>query len=337
MTSKKNSKLEYGAEMLTGVRPTGTLTVANFLGAIKPIIEFQREGYRPFLFIADLHAFTDAEPKETRKHILGVLADYIALGIDPKKVIIYRQSDIEREVFSLTVHLARLMSVSELLRVPTLKDKIKKGARPESANALLFLYPVMMAADILIQRAHHVPVGEDQCAHIEVTRELARRFNKRYGETLPLPIALAVKSLRILSLRGNGKMSKSAPAGALYLTDDVATAAKKIQGAPTAFEGVMTEELASHTVLAKGLAASEEDRRVIDEIIKEHMAGRAVMGLFKKEFIRITARFLSEFQERRNAVMKDEQGLEQILMKGAKIAKKGAEETLEKIKVSLYS
>jgi len=324
--------MQYKIELLTGIRPTGDLTVANYLGAIKPVVELQAQGVSPMVFVADLHAITDNEPTTVRQYIHEIVADYIALGVDPQKTKIYLQSDITGEVTTLAAILARLISVAELLRVPTLKDKIKNNARLETANVLLLLYPVLMAADILLNRAKKVPVGEDQLSHMEVTRLLARRFNKRYGELFPIPQVLQVNSLRILSLRGEGKMSKSNPDGAIFLTDDVKTIANKIKMAETAFEGVMNEKLESYILIAKGLAKTESECDEADAIIREHKNGKPVMGQFKQILTRIVQNFIEEFQVKRAEVMRDPSYIPSVLEEGAKVAKENAIETLDEVK-----
>ena len=216
--------------------------------------------------------------------------------------------------------------------MPTLKDKLKNNARPETANVLLLLYPVLMAADILLNRAKKVPVGEDQLAHMEVTRLLARRFNKRYGELLPIPQVLQVKSLRILSLKGEGKMSKTNPGGALFLTDDMEMVAKKIKAAETAFEGVVNDKLESHILIAKELAKTESERDEVDAIIQAHKSGKPVMGQFKQLLTSIVQNFLKEFQEKRAEIMRDPSYIPSILEKGAKVARENAIETLDEVR-----
>ena len=327
---------EYKTEIFTGIRPTGNLTVANYLGAVKPLIELQDQGLKPLVFVADLHALTDCEPKEVKKYVNEVVADYIALGVDPNKAGLFLQSSIENEIAVLTLLLSRHTNVSELLRVPTLKDKLKNNARPETANALLFLYPVMMAADILIQRAKKIPVGQDQVSHIEFARELAKDFNKKYGEVFPMPQPLEQKALRIISLKGESKMSKSIPQGALFLSDDAKTIAKKIQTAETAFEGKMNDRLESHIIVAKGLAKTEKEMQEIDGIIDEHKKGKAVMGRFKQIFARVAQDFLQEFQARKKEITKDPSFIPSVLEQGAKIALNNARETLELAKQALY-
>lgn len=315
-------------KIFTGIRPTGDLTVGNYLGAVRPIVELQEKGEAPLVFVADIHAITDKEPGTVREYLRGVVADYIALGVDPTKTKIYIQSDIMGEVTSLMAFLARLIPVAELLRVPTLKDKLRANENPENANALLLLYPVLMAADILINRAERVPVGEDQVAHIEVTRELANRFNKKYGKVFPVPQPLVQKSLRVLSLKGDGKMSKTSPQGALFLTDSAKEVEKKIRGAETAFEGKMSANLESHILIAKELARGNDDRAAVDAIIARHMKGEQAMGAFKTKFAAIVNVFLAGFQERRAEVMRDPAYIDRVLAEGAALARKNAAETL---------
>jgi len=327
----------YLVDVFTGIRPTGDLTVANYLGAIKPIVKLQNSGKDLMVFVADLHALTDHEPSQARKFTNAVVADYIALGLKPDRTTIFAQSKLNPEISTLITWLSRHISAAELLRVPTLKEKLKKGSRPETANTLLLLYPLMMAADILLQRAREVPVGEDQLAHMEVTRKLVRRFNKQYGDVLPMPKVLQVESLRIKSLRGDGKMSKTNPDGAIFLTDTAEVVEKKIKSAKTAFAGEMTDMLRSHTLLAKELAYKKRDRDDVDQIIRDHMSGKKVMGDFKKILTTITQDFLEKFQEERKAVVRNPNYIPEILESGSRTAKKNARETLGLIEKAMWS
>jgi tryptophanyl-tRNA synthetase len=327
--------MKGGIEIITGIRPTGALTVANYLGAVKPMVELQNQGRRALVFVADLHALTDHEPEVVRRFTEEVVADYIALGLDPKRTPIFVQSAIAEEIGFLTLTLSRHTTAAELLRQPTLKDKLKAGARPETASALLLLYPVMMAADILIQRAKVVPVGEDQLAHLEIARELARRFNRRYAKVFPLPKAYQLKSYRILSLKGEGKMSKSIPEGAIFLTDSPTKAAAKIKKAQTATEGVMSEKLESHALLAKELAGREEVSQEIDELLRRHLKGERVMDEFKRLLAAVVGEFLKNFQARRAEINRRPGFIREVLENGAAVARAGAEETLSLVKTAL--
>lgn len=325
------SMSKYKVKYFTGLRPSSNLTVANYLGSVNNMLAIQNDGKNPFVFVADLHALTDKEPKLVKKFIPEIVADYIGLGLDPKKSTIFVQSDIAGEVTYLMALLSRLITSAELLRIPTIKEKLKANQKPENANALLMMYPVLMAADILLQRSEYVPVGQDQLAHLEVTRLLARRFNDKYGDVLPPPKVYEVKSLRILSLKGDGKMSKSSPEGAIFLTDDKATVTKKIKRAETAFEGEMSDKLESHILVAKSLTENEEDKEEIDDIIVRHMKKERVMGEFKNKFTEIVIEFLEKFQVRRESAVKDPDYIKNVLADGAKLAKANANETLNLI------
>lgn len=338
MTKKKNGKENKkkltgggGIDFITGIRPTGALTVANYVGAVKPIVELQRRGRRGLVFVADLHALTDHEPETVRRFTREVVADYIALGLDPGRTPVFVQSAIAEEIGLLTLFLSRHTTAAELLRQPTLKDKLKSGARPETASALLLLYPVMMAADILIQRAKEVPVGEDQLPHLEIARELARRFNTRYRRLFPLPRPYLVNSYRILSLSGEGKMSKSIPSGAIFLTDSPAQAAAKIKKAQTATEGEKSEKLESHALLIKELAEDEKVGRRVDELLARHMAGERVMGQFKELMAEVVVKFLEKFRRRRAEIERHPAFVDKVLRQGAAAAKAGARETLKAV------
>lgn len=328
---EQQEMVKWKVEIFTGIRPTGDLTVANFVGAVAPIIELQEQGKHPLVFVADLHAMTDKEPKVAMQFTNDVVADYIALGLSPEQTDIFVQSAIAPQVGQLTLYLMRHITLAELMRVPTLKDKLKDSQREENASALLATYPVMMAADILIQRAKEVPVGEDQVPHIEVTRLLARRFNAQYGSTLYVPKVQQVEALRIQSLKGEGKMSKTNPNGAIFLTDQIEVVRRKIKKAKTAFAGQMSPALSSHISLAKGLASSPEDRQLIDEIVAAHMQGQTVMGDFKKQFIRIAVEFIEIFQQRRAQVVSDPTYIPSVLEYGARKARDNADETLHSV------
>ncbi|PJE73638.1 MAG: tryptophan--tRNA ligase [Candidatus Terrybacteria bacterium CG10_big_fil_rev_8_21_14_0_10_41_10] len=321
-------KAEYKTKILTGLRPTNALTVANYLGAVKPILDLQGDGEKPFVFVADLHALTDNEPEVVNRRKEEIVAIYLALGLDPEKNVIYMQSDLKDLVYDLAMILARGITVSELLRVPALKDKIRPGVGPETANVLLALYPILMAADILIQRAEKVPIGEDQVSHLEVARELARKFNSKYGEVFPLPQPFAVNALKILSLKGDGKMSKSKPEWAILLTDTAKEIEKKIKSAETSFEGEMTPNLESIIKMAKGLTGDKEAHDKLDSLIIRHMKKEQVMGELKKLISEIACAFNENFQKKLMKIKSDENIVKNVLKDGGKIARERAEETM---------
>jgi len=190
---------------LTGIKPTSTPHLGNYLGAIRPAIELQR-GHAAFYFIADYHALTTLkDPKALRSYIYDVAATWLACGLDPQNTLLYRQSDVT-EVFELTWVLSCLIAAGQLERGHAYKDAVAKGEAP---NAGIFNYPVLMAADIILYDADVVPVGRDQKQHVEVARDLALRFNHMFGEaTLVVPEALVTEAPLVPGTDGQ-KMSKS--------------------------------------------------------------------------------------------------------------------------------
>ncbi len=315
---------------LTGVRPTSNITIANYIGAIMPILAFQQEGINPYIFVADIHSLTDNDP-EVLKYGDEILFDYLAIGIDPKKSFVYKQSDIAGEIGLLTLLLARHISVSELLRLPTLKEKIKATETVESANSLLLMYPVMMAADILIQRASIIPVGKDQESNVEAARKIARRFNLEIGEIFPEPQTHIVEMVKILSLRGESKMSKSQPEDAIFLTDNPDVVKRKINRAQTAGAGQTSESLNSHVALIKAICTDSEMIKEVDRIMQSHMEGMNVMSNFKQIFSEIVINFLSDFQSKREEIVQNKDKYLSDLKLSSDVAITHARETMKMV------
>src|SRR5213080_3654004 len=169
--------------ILSGIQPSGALHLGNYFGMMKPAIELQDKG-EAFYFIADYHSMTSLfDPAERRKNTVGVALDFLACGLDPSKSVFFRQSDVP-EVTELTWILSTVTPMGLLERATSYKDKVTKGISP---NHGLFAYPVLMAADILIYDSNIVPVGQDQKQHVEITRDIAIKFNEQYGETFILP------------------------------------------------------------------------------------------------------------------------------------------------------
>jgi tryptophanyl-tRNA synthetase len=322
----------YKTDIFTGMRPTSGMTIGNLIGAVKPILDIldSDELGRPMLFVADMHSLTTDEPKDTQPHVISVLKDYIAAGLDPKKVDLYIQSQIADEVSKMTMYLSRLVTISELLRIPTLKEKIKHGKSESTANSFLAFYPVLMAADILLQGSEFVPVGKDQYPHLEMTCEMVRKFNKKYGDVLlePKPLVQG-EPVTILSLTGSGKkMSKTEPHGAIILNDDIDISLKKLKRAKTAFAGDMNDDLRSLVNIAQ-YVATDDERKEFDRLVGEHMDGKQVMGDFKNLLMISMERFLREFQSKKAGVS-DEYVLE-LISKGLEKAKSNARGVLKEV------
>jgi tryptophanyl-tRNA synthetase len=224
MTEKKR--------ILTGDRPTGPLHLGHYVGSLKNRVALQ-DTYECYFIIADLHTLTTKPTKEEimllRNHIHDLVLDYLACGIDPKKTTIYLQSAAPA-VYEMNLIFEMLISLNRLAGLPSIKEMAKNAhIDVESVPFGLVGYPILQTADILMPRAHVVPVGKDNEAHIELSRDIARRFNQYYGEVFPLPEALLSDVPTLVGTDGKGKMSKSA-GNAIYLSDAAKTVEKKVKG-----------------------------------------------------------------------------------------------------------
>jgi tryptophanyl-tRNA synthetase len=229
--------------VLSGIKPTGQLTLGNYIGALKNFPSYQHDN-QPFLFIADLHALTTPiEPALLQQNILDLAAFYLAAGLDPKLSTLFIQSQVSAHA-ELHAILQNFLYMGELSRMTQFKEK-SLSLQDSGIGLGLFTYPVLMAADILLYDATWVPVGEDQIQHIELTRDLVKRFNNRFGDILVMPEAKITKvGARIMSLSDpTKKMSKSDPKGDVFLKDDPALIKKKIMGAVTDSEAIVKYDL----------------------------------------------------------------------------------------------
>jgi tryptophanyl-tRNA synthetase len=215
--------------LLTGDRPTGKLHLGHYVGSIQNRVKLQDQ-YDSYIFVADLHMLTTKPSKEDIDKISDnardIVLDYLACGIDPEKVTIYMQSAIH-EIYELNLLFEMLVSVPRLERLPSLKDMARDAHLNEMPFGLLG-YPVLQSADILLPRAHVVPVGKDNEAHVELTREIARRFNHHYGEVFPVPEPI-IGTATLIGTDGQAKMSKSLN-NAILLSDDAKTVEKRVKG-----------------------------------------------------------------------------------------------------------
>ena len=215
--------------VMSGIRPTGFLHLGNYFGALRNYVRMQ-EQYECYFMVADWHSLTThPDTSSLKEQVHRVLAENIACGLDPDKAALYCQSHVP-ETAELYLYLNTLAYLGELEKTTTFKDKARQ--QPENINAALLTYPVLQAADIILQRASLVPVGKDQEQHLEMARNFAQRFNNRYGEFFPEPqvFRFNTDTVKIMSLDGNGKMSKSENQNAtIFLTDDDDTIKKKIE------------------------------------------------------------------------------------------------------------
>ena len=322
--------------ILSGIKPTGQLTLGNYIGAIKNFAKVQDEG-EPYLFIADLHALTlPIDPEYLRQNSRDLAAYYLAAGLDPKKSTIFLQSDVPAHS-ELAIILQNYLYMGELSRMTQFKDKSAK-MKDEAIGLGLFAYPVLMAADIVIYDSKRIPVGEDQIQHVELARDLVRRFNNRYGETLVLPKAEMVKvGSRIMSLSDpTKKMSKSDPKGDIYLSDSLEVMRKKIMSAVTDMEARVHYDPDKQPGISNLMTImSSLSGKSFEEIEKE-FTGKGY-GDFKRAVADVVCAEMEPYKARYNEIIAS--GLvDQVLEEGAKKASVVANTTLKRVQkvIGLY-
>lgn len=316
--------------IFSGVQPSGNLHIGNYLGAISQWVEMQKN-YNCIFCVVDYHAITvKQDPEVLRKKIIEAAKIYIAFGIDPKKSIIFQQSDISAHT-ELCWVLNTITKISELNKMTQFKDKA--GESQNNVNVGLYDYPVLMAADILLYNTDIVPVGEDQTQHVELARDLAKRFNSQFGETFKVPeVQIKKEAARIMGLDDpTKKMSKSAPSELNYisLTDQPETAAKKIMRATTDSGSEIKFDLAKKPGISNLLTIYSllDDTPV--KKLEQKYKGKGY-GDFKKNLSQVVIEFLTNFQKKYNKISDRE--VKKILDSGAKKARPLAEETLKKVK-----
>ena len=322
--------------ILTGDRPTGKLHLGHYVGSLANRVRLQDE-YECFFIIADLHTLTTRPEREhileIRHNVREIVLDYLAAGIDPEKSVIFVQSAIPG-TYELNLIFEMLVSVPRLERIPTLKD-MARDANLQTMPFGLLGYPVLQAADILLPRAHLVPVGKDNQAHVEVTRELARRFNRLYGQVFPIPEALLSKVPTLVGIDGT-KMSKSR-GNAIYLSDDSATVERKVHGmytdpqrvradVPGRVEGnpvfIYHETFNPNQEEVKDLKERYRRGKVGDVEVKEKLA-RAING------------FLDPIRERRARYEAQPGLIEEILAGGIRRMRQESDETMRLVREAM--
>lgn len=320
--------------MLSAIKPTGQLTLGNYLGALKHFVNYQDE-YEMFIFVANLHCLTVAQdPEELRKNLKDATALYLACGLDPSKSTIFLQTDVKAQA-QLGYIMCCHTYMGELNRMTQFKDKQAKGETNLSGG--LYTYPSLMAADILAYQADFVPVGDDQKQHVELTRDIAIRMNNRYGEIFKIPEPLIAKvGARIMSLSDpSKKMSKSDEnnKGCIYLLDDLKTARKKIMSAVTDSEAKIYYDPENKPGIANLLQIhSSISGKSIKELEKEFE--NKGYGDFKKSVADEVVNCLSKIQENYRYII-DNNIIDDILVKGAEKAKIIANETLYQTEYAL--
>jgi tryptophanyl-tRNA synthetase len=316
--------------VLSGIQPTAdSFHFGNYLGATRQWVALQEE-FEPFFFVADLHALTmEHDPKKLADRTRIAAAQLIAMGIDPERSAIFAQSHVPEHA-ELAWVMSSLTGFGEARRMTQFKDKTAKGGEG-AASVALFSYPILQAADILLYRPQYVPVGEDQRQHLELTRDLAQRFNHRYKKTFRLPEAYILKeTAKITDLQQpDKKMSKSAssPGGIIELLEDPSVSAKKIRSAVTDSETeVRFDEEAKPGVSNLLTIYSALTGRGIDDLEKAY-AGKGY-GDFKGDLADVVVEFVTPFRNRTRELLDDRAELDAVLTRGAARAREVASRTL---------
>jgi tryptophanyl-tRNA synthetase len=359
MTTKSKQRI------LSGIQPSGKLHVGNYLGMLQNAVALQEE-YETYYMIADLHSLSeDFEPQEKRRQIRELILDMLAAGIDPKQSVVFQQSAV-LEHANLAVILNNFTYMGELERMTQFKDKalkdkiigrqmiLKKKQEgteisrekitdkeyneilSKRANIGLFDYPVLQAADILLYKPDAVPVGEDQRQHIELTRDLAKRFNNRFGETFPVPKGLYTKTPRVMSiLDPEKKMSKSlGDSHCVYLSDEPEIIRKKLAKALTATDSKskdMPAGVKNLFLLLKNFGSENEYKK----FETKYQSGSIKYQELKEVLAKSVAKFFAPFREKRKQLAENLPAVEKILAQGAEKASAKASITLDEVRAKL--
>ena len=319
--------------ILTGIKPTGQLTLGNYIAVLKNL-KNQMDRGECFIFIADLHALTlPIEPEVLRQNSIDLAAFYLAAGLDPNRSALFLQSSVSAHA-ELNAILQNYLYMGELSRMTQFKDKSAK--MKESAIGLgLFAYPVLMAADIVLYDATIVPVGEDQVQHVELTRDLVNRFNNRYGDILTMPKAeLRKVGKRIMSLSDPlVKMSKSDPKGDIFLKDDLAVIRKKIMSAVTDSGCEVKYDVENKPGISNLLTIYSALKDISIEEAEERFKNSRY-GDFKKAVADAVIEELEPFQNRYKEILANK-SYEKVLEEGAKKASAIASQTLKRVQIAV--
>jgi tryptophanyl-tRNA synthetase len=320
--------------ILTGDRPTGKMHLGHYVGTLANRVRLQ-DTYECFFLVADLHMLTTRTELErlrhTRENIRDVVLDNLSIGIDPNKSTYFLQSLVP-QIPEIALIFSMLTTVPRLQRVPTLKE-VMQDLDIEQPSAGLLVYPVLQAADILCVRANLVPVGKDQASHLEVTREVARRFNGLYGDTLPEPDTLIGDVPTLVGTDGQAKMSKSLD-NAIYLSDDAKTVEQKVRGMytdPARIRADIPGKVEGNPVFQYHDAFNDDKAEVAD-LKERYQTGRVGDVEVKRKLAAAINRFLEPVRQRRAELEANPRVVEEVLAAGSERARAEASETLRRIK-----
>lgn len=323
---------------LTGDRPTGRMHIGHYFGSLQNRVKIQEdENIEQFVMIADVQALTDNfnNPQKVRDNVYQVLLDYLSVGIDPTKTTIFLQSMIP-EIAELTVFYSNLVTIARLQRNPTVKTEIaqKKELFGESVTYGFLGYPVSQAADITAFGGELVPAGEDQEPLIEQCREIVRKFNSIYGETLKEPEIVLSKNKRIKGLDGNEKMGKSL-GNAIYLSDTDEEINRKVMGALTDPGRIKKDDLGNPDICMVAYYHNLFSKDEVKTVCEECKAGKRGCVACKKQLIKNIIKELEPLRERRKYYEERPEELKRILMEGTEKAREEAKKTMRKVKEAM--
>ncbi|HNW96360.1 MAG TPA: tryptophan--tRNA ligase [Candidatus Paceibacterota bacterium] len=344
-------------KIVSGIQPSGKLHLGNYLGAIKNWINLQEDKNNSCLFfLADLHSLTESTglAEEKKGQIEQLAIDLLALGLDPKKCTLFIQSHVS-EATELSWFFNCVTPIGDLERMTQYKDKSKK--QPENINAGLFTYPILMAADILLYKAEGVPVGDDQLQHLEIARETARRFNRRFGDVFPEPKALLTRTVRLMSLKNPlEKMSKSSENSYIGVFDEPKIIQDKIKSMATASNDLFAKiSLGKDELIIEPSKKGKDDKNfpamsaavvnmfnlmrefnplqyksLFDGI--EVNLERLRYGELKESLAKAIVEYFAPFKTKREELMKDKKAVMRVYEEGAKKAREIAQVTMKEVK-----
>lgn len=303
--------------LLSGVKPTGRPHIGNYFGAMKQFVELQSE-YESYIFIADLHALTSLQNKEELEaNTVGVLLDYMAIGLDPKNVTLYKQSDVP-QVTELAWIFNCLTTMPYLMRAHAFKDA---EAKNREINVGVFDYPLLMAADILLPSADVVPVGQDQKQHVEIARDTAQKFNNTFGEAFKLPEALILDTVATVPGTDGQKMSKSyGNTIPLFATDE------EIE---KAVMGIVTDSGSDRPEHVYAIHSLIRDKASLESLYNEN---KGQYKKLKEDLVKDMQDFIRPMRERRQALEEDKNAVLEVLKAGGKVARERAEKKMEEVR-----
>ena len=316
--------------IFSGIQPTAdSFHIGNLLGTLREWVKLQ-QSHDSFFCVVDQHAITvDQDPELLRKRTLVSFAQLLAIGLDPDKCTVFAQSQVAAHS-QLSWVLQCQTGFGEASRMTQFKDKSSKQGGNDRSTVGLFTYPILQAADILLYQANGVPVGEDQRQHLELTRDLAQRFNSKFGETFAVPEVLVVKETsRVVDLQDpSAKMSKSSPGGCVFLLDENKAAEKKIKSAVTDSDSEVRFDELNKPGVSNLLALQKAINNTSMEALESEYAGRGY-GDLKKETAEIVLAVIEPIRTRVNELLTDPAELESLMNKGAQKARDAATPTLD--------